>query len=344
MRWLLRVSRVAAVLAALGCQQDEEASGPEPPPIPPPGPHFTYLPIPLATIARITPLGYNNKQAPNNEPYWLTCDDFIILQGTRPCHEEHQQVIAPANGVVVAVEPGPDGTVAMEGPPGLSYRFAHVTPAADLAPGSPVVAGQVVGTMFNPRSLNFGMHNNGVEQYVVVPERYPEPYRHAQNPIEQYPEPLRSELLARVNSVSHPLGRMAYDVPGTASGGWFIPGAPRTNAPFVHGNEYMFLFLVRYAEREETRIASAGDPWAGWTWGFLAAVDPAAPDWEAITPTSGAVALPLWLLGLDAHPDSAQPAGTLLVQLTNPTTLRVEWFDTHDPVTAFTAAARTYER
>lgn len=137
---------------------------------------------------------------------------------------------------------------------------------------------------------------------------------------------------------------MSYDAPGTASGGWFVQGTPLTAEPFKHGNEHLILFLVRYAEREETRIVSAGDPWPGWWWGFLAAVDPAAPDWEAITPASGAVPLPLWILGLDAFPNPAQPAGTLLVELTNPSTLRVEWFDTHDPVTAFTAAARLYER
>lgn len=184
MRRLLRLAPLALLVAALTCQEEEETSGPESAPIPPPGPNFTYLPIPLATIARITPLGYNNKQVPNSEPYWMTCDDFIVLQGMRPCHEEHQQVVAPANGVVVAIEPGPDGTVVLEGPPGLNYRFGHVDPAADLAPGSPVAGGQVVGTMFNPRSLNFGMFNNGVENSVLVPERYPEPYLRAQNPIE----------------------------------------------------------------------------------------------------------------------------------------------------------------
>lgn len=332
------------VAAALACQQQDGPAAPGPHEIPPPAPNFTHLPIPITTIARITPLGYNNKEFPNNEPYWMTCDDFIVLQGSRPCHEEQQQVVAPADGVVLDVDPVADGGIAIEGPPGLAYRFAHVTPVAGLAPGSHVVGGQVVGTMFNPRSLNFGLMNYGVEIPVIVPERYPEPYRHAEHPIAQYPEPLRSQLLTRVNSDSNPLGRLDFDILGTASGGWFVQGTPRNEDAFIRTNKHLLLWLGRYAERVETRIITIGDPWAGWWWGFLAAVDVAAPSWEDITVASGRVALPLWPLGVDARPNTAQPGGTLLVQLTGPTTLRIEWFDTHDPVTAFTAAARMYER
>jgi hypothetical protein len=233
--------------------------------------------------------------------------------------------------VVRDLEAMADGSISVEGPPGLLWTFGHVTPAAGLGVGSAVTAGQVIATMFHDYGFDFGLINYGVEHAYIVPERYPDGYRHGQNPIAQFPDPVKAELLARVNSLSDPLGRVSFDVAGTASGGWFIAGAPK-------------LWLARYVERVETRIVGVADAWAGWVWGFLAAVDPAAPDWEAITPASGVVALRLWVLGWDALPNTAQPAGTLLVQLTGPATLRVEWFDTHGPVTAFTAAARTYER
>jgi hypothetical protein len=198
--------------------------------------------------------------------------------------------------------------------------------------------------MYYDHGFDFGLLNNGVDRAFVVPERYHNGYRNGQNPIEQFPDPLKSDLLARVNSLSDPLGRLTYDVAGTASGGWFIAGSPKTNEPLNFGNEHMLLWLARYVEREETRIASVGQVWPGMTLGFLVTVDPAAPSWEDITPASGKVALRLWGIGADALPNTATPAGTLLVELTGAATLRVEWFNTHDPVTAFTAAARLYER
>lgn len=74
------------------------------------------------------------------------------------------------------------------------------------------------------------------------------------------------------------------------------------------------------------------------------AVDSAAPSWESITPASGEVRLKLWNLALNATPNLAQPAGTLLVQLSGATALRIEWFNTHGAVSGFTGGARMYER
>jgi hypothetical protein len=49
-------------------------------------------------------------------------------------------------------------------------------------------------------------------------------------------------------------------------------------------------------------------------------------------------------LGTDARPKLDWPGGTLLLEVLEGERLRVEWFDTHDPVEGFTAVARTYER
>jgi hypothetical protein len=38
-------------------------------PMPPPGPRFSVLPVPVERIARITPIGYNNKIFPNPHTY-----------------------------------------------------------------------------------------------------------------------------------------------------------------------------------------------------------------------------------------------------------------------------------
>ena len=342
MRRLTHLLGAALLAAAPGCQ--DQGPG-DLFPIPPPGPHFTHLPIPVSTLARITPIGYNNKVFPTAHTYWITCDNDIVLQGTRPCHLEYQALIAPGSGVVRSLNPAPDGFVTVEGPPGLTWWFGHVTPAAGLTVGATVTAGDTVATMFFDHGFDFGLINNAVEHIFLVPERYHHGYRHAQNPIAQFPAAMQLDLLARVNSLSDPLGRMSFDVAGTASGGWFIAGSPKTNAVLEFGNEHMLLWLAPYVERVETRILSLGNLWPGMPFGWLSAVDAGAPALDAITQASGRVALRLWGLGVDALPNSAgTPAGTLLVELTGPSSLRVEWFNTHDPVTAFTAAARTYER
>ena len=72
--------------------------------------------------------------------------------------------------------------------------------------------------------------------------------------------------------------------------------------------------------------------------------DAAAPDWEAITPASGLVSVKLWNLDGEARQNLMWPAGTLVLELMDDVTLRMEWFDTHDEVAEFTGAARLYER
>ena len=342
MRW--SVHAAAALLAAsLACQSDGPSDPDQTPQPPPPGPHFTHSPVPVESLARITPIGYNNKIFPVAHTYWLTCDIDYILQGSRPCVRRFQTLVAPGNGVVRDVNTSADGFVAFEGPPGLLWHFGHVTPAPGLARGSTVTAGQTVATMFYDHGFDFGVVNFGVHHSYIVPTRYPEAPRHAENPIAQFPDSLRALLLARVNSLTDSLGRLSFDMAGTASGGWFTQGSPRDNTPLQFGNDTMLLWLARYVERRTTRIAGIGKLWPGMT-NRMVAVDSAAPDWESITPTSGAVALRLWNIAQDARPNLSQASGTLLVQLLDSLRLRVEWFNTHNPVTAFTAAARMYER
>ncbi len=343
MRWSLPAG--AALLAATLTCQGEGPSNPNQtvPAPPPPGPHFTHSPIPVESLARITPIGYNNKIFPVAHTYWLTCDIDVILQSSRPCVRQFQTLRAPRGGIVRDINTATDGFLSVEGPPGLRWTFGHVTPAPGLVRGSTVTAGQAVATMFVNHGFDFGVINYGVHHQYIVPERYPDGPRHGENPIAQFPDSLRTLLLARVNSLTDSLGRLSFDVAGTASGGWFTQGAPRDNTPLSFGNDTMLLWLARWVERRSTRIASIGKLWPGMP-NRLLAVDSAAPDWESLTPASGAVALRLWNIALDARPNLSSAGGTLLVQLLDSLHLRVEWFNTHTPVTAFTAAARIYER
>ena len=287
----LRVSLMVLLVACGGHGATEPDPIEEPGmPIPSAGPHFSVLPVPLGTIARITPIGYNNEVFPTPHTYWDTCEFWAQLPSSRPCHRERQPLRAPGGGRVRDVDARADGTVVVEGPPGLIWHFGHVTPAAGLGIGDTIAAGDVVATMYYEHGFDFGVLNYGVTHEFVDSTRYNRGYRRAEHPIAQYPAGIRPELVGRIQALSKPLGRIAFDVAGTASGGWFVQGAPPGDAPLRFGNEHMLLWLARWVERRDTRIAVVGERWPGMVNQTLV-VDPAAPSWEELTPASGVVAL-----------------------------------------------------
>jgi len=333
-------------LAALACGGD--ASGPADPdagfPDPGAGPHFTVLPVPIETIARITALGYNNNVFPTPHTYWLTCDVDVWLNSGRPCHRERQPIRAPRDGVILDMLAIDDGFLRIEGPPGLVWTFGHVTPAAGLAAGNTVSAGQPIATMHQEHGFDFGLTNYGLDRDYVVQERYNHGYLYGEHPIAQFPEPQRSQLTALVQTTgaADPLGSLDFDVPGTAAGGWFLPGVPEQNSLQI-GYDHLWLWLGRFTERPATRVASFGEKWTGMQ-NFIFAVDPAAPSWETITPASGAVAFKLWNLAASAEPNYTWPGGTLLLEMPDAMHLRMQWFSTHEPVAGFTSAAKLFSR
>lgn len=312
------------------------------PPVPPPGPHFSVLPVPVEALARITPMGFNNKVFPTPHSYWIFCDHGIYLNVSRPCQPEYHTLRAPADGIILDLDPQEDGNIRVEGPPGLIWTFGHVTPAEGLTIGSQVSAGQTVATSFADTGFDFGLINYGVEHYWINPSRYHVGYLYSQNPIEQFPSAVADQLLELVNTVDgNPLGRLSYDVAGTASGAWFIEGADQA---LMFGNDHMLLWLARYVEREETRILSVGERWPGMV-NRLLVVDPDAPDWEDITPDGGILTIKLWNMSSEVLPRYDWPSGTLLLEMPDADTLRVEWFDTHEPIQEmFGDQMRIYER
>jgi hypothetical protein len=299
-------------------------------------------PIPLDSVARITPLGHNNTTIPTGHTYWDTCDLWSLMPSGR-CVRQRLGIRAPRDAVVAAVEPRADGRVVLEGPPGLFMVFSHVTPADGLRRGDPVGEGQIVATMHYDHGFDFGVEHFGLPAHPLLrPERAPRGYLHAQSPIAQYPEPLRSALEARVRTREDPLGRLAFDVAGTAQGLWFRPGTPDTLS-FHPDRADASLFLGPLQERRSTRILVSGRAWPG-SWAGMTAVDSSGPDWTAVTPERGPVAVRAWNLSPDGTPDVGFPRGSWLVEMVAPDRLRIEWFDSHEPPADFTEAALEYER
>lgn len=340
-----RSLRVVVLLALLACGRSD-ATGPEPDeqPIPPPGPHFTVLPIPMDAIARISALGTNSKILPIGHTYWTTCDFEYLLPSGRPCLLEHLPIRAPADAIVFGVDAQDDGGITLEGPPGLHWTFAHVTPTAGLQRGDTIRAGDVIARMSFTYSFDFGVTNYAREPHEFARnERYLEFFRYTESPVAQFVEPLRSQLIERVVTLGDPFGRVSFDVPGTAAGGWFLEGTPPGDASFIVEGVPKQLFLGRLQERPETRILIVGERWPGLI-NRMAVVDEAAPSWDDITAADGPVAVKLWALTPEGLPKLDFPHGTALFEVLAGGRLRIDWFDTHGPVTTFSATARIYER
>lgn len=310
--------------------------------IPPPGPHFSHLPISLNLIARITPLGYNNKTFPVGHTYWQTCDIEYLLNSGQACQTGTFPIYAPRDGTVRSVAPD-DGHIIIEGPPGLIIKFDHVNPIPDLASSDAVQGGQHIGNMYQITNFDFGVINYGLQEHFFInPERYPESYLFVQNPIEQYPEPLRSQLLEYVQTFWDPSGYISSDIEGTASGNWFKEGAPNNHSAASPDYAHTHLYLGRLAEKEETRIIVVGDPWADMP-NRMAVVDSDAPSWDELTLESTTV-VRLWGLSPDGDPELNFPHGTVLLEVLENNQLRIEWFDTHNTVLSFGENVRLYER
>ena len=326
----------------IGCGDNSEEPDPmNPNPIPPPGPHLSVLPIPIETIGRITALGYNNKVLPVAHTYWETCESWVHMRLDLDCHEELQELRAPGSGVVLDILNANDGFITVEGPPGLQWTFGHVTPTAGLSVGSAVTAGDVIARMFVEHGFDFGLLNTRVEHNYIVPEHYSLASLHGEHPINQYPEPMRSELIALMNPLGPELGRLSYDQLGSASGTWVKEGTGPVS--LGQGQESLILFFGRWSERPSSRLVTFGELWQGMPNRTLLS-DPAAPNWEQITPSSGVVAIKLWNLDAEATQNFSWPGGTLLLEIIDDQSLRMEWFDTHGAVTEFTGSARVYER
>jgi len=299
----------------------------------------------MSKIARIIPPGQNGKILPVGHSYWYTCDTEYIQMGDRPCIREKLPLVSPSDGTVWAIDPVADGGITIEGPAGLFANFSHVTPVAGLKRGDRVTAGQQIATMHTDYTFDFGVVNYGRAKHSFVrQERYGDGYLYADNPVLQYPEPLRSQLQARIymSPTGSTEGRINFDVAGTAQGGWFRLGVPLTDATHPRYADSV-LYLGRLLERNEVPILVAEG--LGYPSGYgVITPDPASPTWDEITQASGMVWLKLWNVGHDGLPDFTSAQGSVLLQVLPNERITLEWFNTHDPVAAFTANARTYER
>lgn len=309
--------------------------------------HFTVVPMPLDKLARITPVGSNNKILPVAHTYWFQCDEPILLPNGFPCHAESVPVVSPGEGIIRRIEGTIDGAISFQVNPTFNWGFSHVDLDPSLQEGDSIHAGDFIGMSHSLYNVDFGVFNTFInhDDLFARPERYPFLMRHSQHPIAQFTPALQEQLKLRIPGPNkNDWGRTSYDVKGTAAGAWFLDSAPRNVDVFISTNEYTQLYLGRLVYLPETRIINSGTPFEkDGVQPVRMVVGADQTDWADITPESGVVQLKIYNMSAEAK-QGIYENGSLLIEMTDDETLRIEWFNTHNTISAFTEASRLYVR
>ncbi len=340
-RWLgFRLAGlISASLCGLGVAGEIREPAVPSPPI------FTVAPLELGEITGIIPLGNLNPLGGHVFPTDHIYFDYAGKTGV--------VVRAPADGAVYAIRDQLHGGAKIElrFNDHLTYYLAHVLPEPAVRIGTTVKAGQPLGRVSGESLLDLGACDSRVRlRGFVSPARYPEPTLHAVSPLALFAEPVKSELLAKVRRDSRDKdGRIDLDQPGKLIGNWFHESLPVPESgagrPETWARQLAFAYDVHEPQAIRVSIGGTVAP-AG-----LYAVQAGAPDPATIGTGSGLVRYRLAAIdgrsrAAAGEADSVPARGTLLVELVDDETLRVEWFAGREAaaVERFTEAVSRYRR
>jgi len=291
---------------------------------------LTASPIAQSAIRWITPLGNLNPPGhtlPTNHIYFYIANP----NGGESFTALRTPFYAPGSGTVTFViggGVGQESKIMVRQTSSMSYYVDHVIVSSPVAVGTVVTAGQVLGTSGLAYAVDLGVINDALNVPFLAPSRYPDSESlHGDVPLKYFSDPLRSQLYARVQRLGPELdGAFNYDSAGRLSGNWFSS---------VDGSPISFCNDTYDPSRALISIAS------GSTQGVygISASDPAPRD---VSAASGKVIYTLARTQSGANPPIDSVAVYLLVQLTDDTHIRTEFFSARPA--DFTSAARVWAR
>lgn len=345
-----RVPRlVTALMSATVCAASACGSGPLSAPTSPPTattPSFQFTSAPIVLTAGTGVGAFRG--------YSILGDMSLELPfgagGPSPLSSD---VLAPADGTVTAVTTASSyfddlfkrtiNVLRMDFQGANGYRF-YLTGLDSVAVpvGSSVTSGQKVGKVYTEfrqgaRAIGLGLIDPTRTINFARPERYSDDVLHGVFALDYFAEPARSAVMAKAGAVEN--GALSYDLVGTLQGLWFLDGSPLAYSTLVANRPYRMFFIHANGDPPGAMRAIYGHYTNGGSemdFDLLSASDPAP---SSVTPASGVIKFQF-------------PVGTgwrtLLVQMIDATTLRMETWDSyHSPgmtAFAFTSAARTYVR
>lgn len=302
---------------------------------------FTFAPFDTTVIKLISPLGQLGP------PGHVLPTDHIYIHFVDPKGSPSNNncsarpVYAVGSGIVnFMLQPvGTDWKVGVQMTRTFMYYFDHIYPQPGMVVGTPVTAGQQIGTTngFCP-SIDLGVIDLDVTlPGILTPERYAST-AHTGAPLKYFTEPIRSALYRRIDRTpSDPIrdGRIDYGIRGRLIGDWFLETLPRTpDSTGPVGWTQSLAFVYDNVTPATIRVSIGGTLPVG-----LWAVEGNTPDPALVSLATGKVVYKLIPYG-----GAAVPA-MLAVQLIADDRIRIQVFiGSTDPNPAFTAAAREYVR
>lgn len=311
---------------------------------------LSVSPLAPSTLVAATPLGMlapPGHVLPTDHVYLHFVDPWGNQQPANDCTP--RPIYAAGSGVVnfvMQTEAAGDLKVMIQMTRTFYYYYDHVLLAPGIAVGSRVNAGDRIGTTTGRcPSIDLGVIDLDVyPPGFVKPSRYGEFGGHAASPYKYFTPELQALYYSKVRLFegvpANKDGRIDWGVAGTLAGDWFHESLAQAPASTVMGPEgWPRSLSFAYDWYDGAPRISIG----GWiaTPGVVA-IGSGDPDPKTVTPANGLVTY------RTSRKQGLIPDGYLLVAMTGPERIRVEYFPTTTGTsaapTAFTSAAKDYVR
>ena len=310
---------------------------------------FTVSPVDPSYLKRVEPLGNLNPSAGHTFP---TDHGGLEFSGIR-------EIRAPADGVIseIRCKEGGDYRVVITHTNTFRSWFDHLATiepsimsqieavAGKLKPGQearmlkvPIEAGQVIGT--GPKGavgIDWGVWDEEVTLGFIHPDKYGRMV-HSVHFIPYCEAGLAETLLKKLPRTAEPRwGKIDFDQPGKLVGNWILKG---TSGDILAEWKKQLAFVYDKYDPTQVRIAVGGVlnvPGEGKVYQVVGN----SPDPAKVTPDSGLVVYRL--RGLPEWGEGGLTA-TIIVQMVDEETIKVEGFPGHPSNPRFTSNAKHYTR
>lgn len=305
-------------------------------------PVFTVSPLKPTDVLSILPLG--NLNPPQHT--FPTDHIYFALSTGATAPANAFTVYAPTSGRVTTISGranSGDFKVQVSVTGTVSYYLDHITPRADLAVGTTLAAGEVVGSNSGAAgAVDLGVIDlANARTGLINPKRYAKQTVYGDAPLSYYVDPLQATLYAKVQRTgSDKNGKFDLDVPGRLVGNWFLQDLPVDSSANSAAWGKQIAFVYDPAD-PATKVISVGGALS--VTGGVYQVAGLAPDFASVGTASGPVGYQLYR---NSGPGGQlQLIGLLMVQLTADDQIKIETFAGETQTTRpFTNAAVIFTR
>lgn len=329
-RTTLHVAVLGCLVAAPACGGSMNEPGDHGPGpytnVPPPAngvAQFSVLPVAIAPGQSVTALGSLNPPGhvlPTDHAYFYDGD----LSTGHPFGNDIRTVTMPTTGAVFFVlhQTGPEYKVMFRATNTFYFYFDHLIPTTPPTVGQVIPVGTPIGTTTLEAALDFGAFDEtAVHAGFLNAARYPQQTQWYVSPWKYFTPDLQAQIiphLYRAPTADKLDAKIDFSVPGRLVGDWFLQGMPADSSAYPYGWTRTISFAYDYYDPMQVRISIGGTIGPAGVW----AIDSTAPRPENVTTANGIVAYKLFSQFDRGFP----PTGLVLVQLTNDSTIKVEYF------------------